>query len=151
MPLLNPNFFYDHSVSHYGHKHFLFRNLWNFLKIQVILVGVSRKQCDSAFFNGQGRFPKTYLGVPKEKIWYIYIFFFKTFKKSFLLYKPFILKLFYGKLFFFQIFFSDFFFRFFPLVPQGRFLGLTEKTILGYQRKKFDFFFQNFQKIISII
>ena len=81
MPFLNPNFFYDHIVSHYGHNHFLFRNLLNFLKIQVILVRVSRKKCDSAFFNGQGTLP--------------------------------------------------------------------EKPTLGYQRKKSDFFFQNFQNYMG--
>ena len=74
--------------------------------------------------------PKPTLGYQRKKS-DIYIFFFKTFKKSFLLYKPFILKLFYGKLFFFQIFFSDFFFRFFPLVPQGRFLVLIKNLPWG--------------------
>ena len=107
MPLLNPNFFYDHIVSHYEHKHFLFRNLLNFLKIQVILVRVSRKKCDSAFFNGQGTLPeKPTLGYQRKKSEF---FFSKLSKNSFLLYKPFILKFFYRKSFFFKIFFSDFF------------------------------------------
>ena len=72
---------------------FFSRNLLNFLKIQVILAGVSRKKCDSPFLKVGFFREKPTLGYQRKKN---IIFFFKIYKKKFPLCKPYYIpKLFY--------------------------------------------------------
>ena len=121
MPFLNPNFFYDHIVSHHGHFHLFFQKFIEFFE------NITHCHLTSPgavwFCFSQGRFfqGKTYLGVP---YWFSQNFlqkFFRIFlKKSHLGLKKNIMKEKSEKKL--KIFFCNIlFFRFFPLVPQGRF------------------------------
>ena len=92
---------------------FFSRNLLNFLKIQVILAGVSRKKCDSPFLKVGFFREKPTLGYPIDFLRIFFRIFSEFFlKKSHLGLKKNIMKeksekkL---KIIFFKIFFSDFF------------------------------------------
>ena len=122
MPFLNPNFFYDHSVSHHGHFHLFFQKFIEFFE------NITHCHLTSPgavwFCFSQGRFfqGKTYLGVP---YWFSQNFlqnFFRIFfeKVPLGIEKKYNERKIWKKIennFFQKIFFS----RFFPLVPQGRF------------------------------
>ena len=88
---------------------FFSRNLLNFLKIQVILAGVSRKKCDSPFLKVGFFREKPTLGYQRKKN----IIFFSKFTKRDFYYVNHISRNFFIK----QFFFSNFFFQIFSFGP----------------------------------
>ena len=121
MPFLNPNFFYDHIVSHHGHFQ-LFSQKFNEFFENITHCHLTSPGAVWFCFS-QGRFfqGKTYLGVP---YWFSQNFL-QNFFRILLEKVPLGIEKKYNERKIWKklkiLFFKIFFFRFFPLVPQGRF------------------------------